>query len=100
MPNHVHILLQSKLEQKRVCDLVGYIKRHTAREINRRFADVDGIWMREYYDRYLRESDELHCIIDYIEANPVVAGLCPTAQDWQYSSAYSCWAGYMDTIGQ
>ncbi len=43
--------------------------------------------MREYWDRYIRDESHLRAVIRYIHENPVIAGLCPTAPDWPWSSA-------------
>jgi len=44
-------------------------------------------WQREYYDRYIRNQDHLANVVQYIEQNPVKAGLCASAKDWPWSSA-------------
>ena len=44
-------------------------------------------WQDESYDHVVRTEDEMERIIDYIEMNPVKAGLAGNVLDWQWSSA-------------
>lgn len=46
------------------------------------------VWMPDYWDRYIRDEQHLHSVIDYIHNNPVKAGLCRKETDWPWSSAY------------
>ena len=43
-------------------------------------------WMREYWDRYIRDEKHFHNVVDYIQGNPVKAGLCREPHDWPWSS--------------
>ena len=45
------------------------------------------LWQRDYWDRYIRNDRHLATVIDYIEQNPVVAGLCDRPVDWPWGSA-------------
>ncbi|MCL5460243.1 hypothetical protein M3M33_16520, partial [Loigolactobacillus coryniformis] len=47
------------------------------------------LWMREYWDRYIRNAAHFDAVRAYIEANPVAAGLCDRPSDWPWSSATS-----------
>jgi putative transposase len=85
MANHVHTLLTPRWELKKVTQ---GIKGYTAHEINgiigrrgQRF------WQDESYDHWARDEQEMHRIIQYIENNPVAAGLRERAEDWPWSSA-------------
>ena len=44
-------------------------------------------WMREYWDRYMRDERHLRAAISYTHENPVKAGLCGEAREWRWSSA-------------
>jgi hypothetical protein len=63
------------------------IKGYTAREINK-LQNARGrvFWQDESYDHWARDEAEMLRIIQYIEDNPVKAGLCPQADDWSWSS--------------
>ena len=63
------------------------LKRYSARECNRLLGTKGAFWQYESYDHCVFDLEELGRIIDYIEQNPVRAGLVATAQDWSFSSA-------------
>jgi type I restriction enzyme R subunit len=44
-------------------------------------------WQTETFDHYARDEAEVFKIIDYIENNPVVAGLVETPEAYRFSSA-------------
>jgi putative transposase len=84
MANHVHILLAPKRELPRI---TKGIKGFTAREINKLQNAVGRtFWQDESYDHWVRDEEELLRVIQYIELNPVNAGLCAHAEQWHWSS--------------
>jgi len=85
MGNHVHVLLTPKVDLQVITQ---GIKGYTAHEING-LANARGriFWQDESFDHWARDEEEIHRIIDYIENNPVRAGLCQRTQDWPWSSA-------------
>jgi len=86
MPNHVHVLIETR-SGFRIGDVVGGWKSWTAKEINRILEREGKVWMADYHDRYIRDEKHLQTAIDYIENNPVSAGLVKRAEDWTVSSA-------------
>ncbi len=85
MANHAHVLLMPIWELKEVTQ---GIKGYTAYEINRlQKARGRVFWQDESYDHWARDEVEVLRIIEYIENNPVSAGLCPSPEDWPWSSA-------------
>ena len=96
MPNHVHLLLQTKHSEKSIGYLVGTWKRMSAKYINNLFVTDGPIWMREFYDHFLREDDSMSSFVDYIENNPVTASLVTEKCLWEYSSANPKWKNYLD----
>ncbi len=86
MPNHVHVLLTPCVELKTVTQ---GIKGWTAWKINALQKQRGRVfWQDESYDHWARDEDEMFRIIDYIENNPVTAGLCDSPELWPWSSAY------------
>ncbi|MFP4165677.1 MAG: REP-associated tyrosine transposase [Opitutales bacterium] len=90
MPNHVHVLIDP------LCNLALIVqgwKSFTGRWALRHNAELElGIpgehfWMRDYWDRFIRDAGHYRKAIDYIHENPVTAGLCRRAEDWPWSSA-------------
>lgn len=63
------------------------VKGYSARECNRLLGLEGQFWQDESYDHVVRDDDELCRIIEYVENNPVKAGLVKRREDWQWSSA-------------
>ncbi|WP_319549579.1 transposase [Desulfogranum marinum] len=90
MPNHVHLLIEP-------CAALGKIvqswKSYTARWAMQHNAELElgvpgkSLWMREYWDRYIRDEQHFRDVIRYIHYNPVKAQLCVTPEQWLWSSA-------------
>jgi len=87
MPNHVHILLRA-LEGFRLEDIMHAIKSYTALHANRALGRQGQFWMREAFDRYIRDAEHYGRTFRYIENNPVKAKLCESPESWEFSSAY------------
>ena len=92
MPNHVHVLIEPLVSLPKI---VQSWKSFTGRWALSHNAELElgvpapghAFWMRDYWDRYIRDERHLQAVIDYIHENPVTAGLCPSAPDWPWSSA-------------
>ncbi len=41
----------------------------------------------DYFDRYMRDDDHLARTVEYVEQNPVKAGLVASKEAWPWSSA-------------
>jgi REP element-mobilizing transposase RayT len=84
MANHVHLLITPLVA---VSKLMQSLKRFTAREGNR-ILNVTGqpFWQDESYDRLVRDQREFERIANYIEMNPVRAGLAAAPEDFPWSS--------------
>ena len=109
MPNHVHVLVEP-LPEFSVARIVQSLKSWTARRINLMMADDPedqecragarrsqgrrsqgrrsrALWQRDYWDRFIRNERHLLTAIQYIEENPVTAGLAGAAEAWPWGSA-------------
>jgi putative transposase len=64
------------------------VKLHSARECNRLLGRRGRFWQDESYDHWVRDVDELERLIQYVEYNPVRAGLCESPEAWAFSSAF------------
>ena len=91
MPNHVHVLIEPiELLGKIVQSWKSYTGRWAVQHSAKLGLGVRGnpFWMREYWDRYIRNGEHLAQVIRYIHQNPVKAGLCAAPEDWRWSSAH------------
>ncbi len=86
MPNHVHIVIEM-LGSHSLIDIMASCKSFTARRANAQLSRSGPFWHPDYFDRYMRDEDHLGRTIDYVEQNPVKAGLVSAATDWPWSSA-------------
>jgi putative transposase len=86
MPNHVHMLLDPKVELKQI---TRAIKGRSARACNGLLHRTGlPFWQEESYDHWVRSAASFGKIQRYIETNPVSAGLVKSPEEWEWSSAY------------
>ena len=85
MPNHVHLLATPVL---RLDKLTKSLKGITAKRANA-MLELTGksFWQEESYDHLVRDELEFNKIRQYIEENPVRAGLVREASEYRWSSA-------------
>ena len=88
MPNHVHVLV-TPLADHTLTSIVHSWKSYTANRANQVLGRRGPFWMQEYFDRAIRDEDHFIAAVEYIEHNPVDAGLCRTPGDWAWSSRTS-----------
>jgi REP element-mobilizing transposase RayT len=86
MPNHIHTLLKP-LENQKLSKIMHSLKGYTASEANKLLNRKGRFWQEDYYDRFIRNHEHFENVIDYIELNPVRAGLCKNRRDWEFGSA-------------
>jgi len=85
MPNHVHLLATPAVA---VPKLMKSLKGITAKRANAMLALTgSSFWQEESYDHLVRHEREFEKIRNYIEENPVRAGLVREASEYRWSSA-------------
>ncbi len=85
MPNHVHTLIEPLGELSQV---MHWLRGRTARKANRVLGRAGApFWQSESFDRWIRDESEFYKFKEYIETNPVRAGLATRPEDWPWSSA-------------
>jgi REP element-mobilizing transposase RayT len=84
MPNHVHILILPISDPQ---EITHFVKGRSAREANQILGRTGPFWQHESYDHFVRSRKEFDRVVNYIEQNPVSAGLVSTTDDWRFSSA-------------
>lgn len=79
MPNHVHTLVKPITP---ISTIVQGWKSYTGRWALAQNAKLklgipgEHFWMRDYWDRFIRDERHYMKVIEYIHENPVKAGLC------------------------
>ncbi|MEH6491786.1 REP-associated tyrosine transposase [Halopseudomonas sp.] len=90
MPNHVHVLIKPEWPLAKIVQTWKVWSARRARDHAGQFnfaLPARGLWMRGFWDRYIRDERHLLAVVEYIHQNPVKAGLCAKAEDWPWSSA-------------
>ncbi len=87
MPNHIHLLFKP-LNGWELSKILQSFKSFTAQEANKLLNRSGKFWMREYFDRRIRDYEHFEKTLRYIENNPVKAGFCEKPSDWEFGSAF------------
>jgi REP element-mobilizing transposase RayT len=87
MPNHIPAIIEV-MESHSLQKIIHSWKSYSSHEANKILQRSGKFWFREYHDRFMRNADHLATTIEYVENNPVKAGLVETKQEWQWSSAW------------
>lgn len=85
MPNHVHLIAVPKAKHS-LARLFGTAHHRYAKRVNA-IRDWRGhLWQERFYSVVMDETHTL-AAMRYVELNPVRAGLCGRAEEWNWSSA-------------
>ena len=87
MPTHIHLLIEPG-EGTNLSMIMQWIKTQTAKWWNRAHGSIDHVWGHRYYARAVRDPQEFEFIMNYIDQNPVVAGLAKAPEKWIASGAF------------
>lgn len=85
MPNHIHLVVAPLAPLSKISKSIKGFTARTANQILGRTGER--FWQDESYDRWIRNADQQNSIVEYIENNPVSAGLTQAADQWPWSSA-------------
>jgi putative DNA methylase len=84
MPNHVHLLVTPYVTSRQ---WLGPLKGFTGHTANKLLGRSGAFWQDESYDHLVRNDRSFHQIRQYIEWNPVHAGLATAPDEFPWSSA-------------
>jgi putative transposase len=85
MPNHVHLVVVPEAEES-LAKLFRSVHLRYTRLINQR-KDWRGHLWQERFHSFVMDETHLMAAVRYVELNPVRAGLCSIAAEWEWSSA-------------
>ena len=74
MPDHIHLVIQPNAEIS-LSRIMKGTKGASARKINVLRKQTGHVWQDESFDRIIRDDDEFMQKLEYIQNNPVTAGL-------------------------
>ena len=73
MPNHVHAIFRPYAGMPAI---MRWLKGRTSRVANRILGRTGrAFWQDESFDHWIRSAQELQYLVDYVEDNPLKAGL-------------------------
>ncbi len=84
MPDHAHFFARPSREADKMPDWIKMWKSVSSRALRRELNVEPPIWQADYFDRFLRSDESYHDKWEYVNANPVRAGLIETADAWPY----------------
>ncbi len=84
MPDHVHLFARPEIGARRMANSVQMWKSVSSRQIAAALFIDPPIWQADYFDRYLRSSENYAEKWHYVEQNAVRAGLVETTESWPY----------------
>lgn len=84
MPDHIHFFAKPGSESEPMGKWVKMWKSTSAHEWIKRGLAQSPIWQDEYFDRYLRSNESYAQKWEYVQNNPVRAGLVNKVEDWPY----------------
>jgi len=87
MPNHIHLLIEPG-EGTNLSMIMCWIKTRSAKRWNGVHGSKDHVWGHRYFARPVRDHWEYDHVMNYIDQNPVKAGLVTAPADWKASGAY------------
>ena len=95
MPDHYH-LLTFLIGRKSLSDVISSVGKYTARRVNALIGRRGRFWQEGFHDHRCRNDDDIEDRLNYIELNPVRAGLTEEPAGWPFSSAHPSRVGLLD----
>lgn len=83
MPDHLHMIIRLG-DRDSLSDAIRKFKSVSAIEINRQRGTSGPVWYKGFYDRFIREGENLAAYLNYIIMNPVKKRLCSKASDYEF----------------
>ena len=87
MPSHIHLLIKPNNETC-LSKIMQWIKTHSAKRLNFVHGSTGHLWEHRYFARVIKDNHEYNQVMNYIDQNPVAAGLAANPAEWKASGAY------------
>src|SRR5580765_1447488 len=85
MPDHWHALVWPRFPVA-ISGVVKDVKYVSCCKLNRSRQSKGSIWQHQFWDRFVRNNQEMRLRLDYMHHNPVRKGLVERPEDWPWSS--------------
>jgi putative transposase len=87
MGNHIHFLIKPGKEGD-LSEIMQWIKCNFAKAWNKKQGRTGHVWGERFYSRIIDGMADFLRVREYIEENPVKAGLVERAAEWVFGSLY------------
>jgi putative transposase len=87
LANHFHFLITPH-EGQSLSDIIKWIKMVFAIRWNRAHNQTGHFWGDRFYSRVIVDERDFWSVYDYIDREPVEAGLVASPEEWKYGGAY------------
>ena len=84
MPDHVHFFCKPTHDAIQLSKFMQQWKQWTSKRIKSELQLDDSVWQEEFFDHLLRSHESYSEKWNYVEQNPVRAGLVKDAANWPY----------------
>ena len=81
MPNHYHLLFCLN-RAKKLEEVLHSINSFSSKEITKNFGFRSPVWQEGFFDHAIRHQESLERHINYIQENPLRAGLVEDVKSW------------------
>ena len=81
MPDHFHWLF-SLSGSRSLSECIKNVKSYSARRVNDVLGSSGDVWQTGYYDRAIRQEEDLEGVARYIVANPLRAGIVSSVKEY------------------
>jgi len=85
MPDHWHALIFPRYPLT-ISRVLQDVKSVAARKFNPGRQRKGALWQHQFWDRFVRHTQEFRDRLEYMRRNPVTAGLVERPEDWRWSS--------------
>ena len=85
MPDHFHWLIQ--LNEMPLSKVMNELKGASSRIINQRLKTNKTLWQKSYFDRAIRDGEDIREVARYIVANPLRAGIVENIGEYPHWDA-------------
>ena len=81
MPDHLHWLF-SLSGSRSLSECIKNVKSYSARRVGEILGSSGKVWQTGYYDRAIRQEEDLEGVARYIVANPLRAGIARSVREY------------------
>lgn len=99
MGNHFHFLITPEKGES-LSELLKWIKMVFAIRWNKKHNKTGHFWGDRFFSREIKNDKDFWNVYEYIDQNPVAAGLVEKPEEWKYSGAYHRKHGILIFVSQ